>query len=367
MDMRIIVAMDSFKGSLTSVEANRAVREALAEHDVIEVPISDGGEGFLDAWLLTHRQAEVITQDVLSLDGTMRQARHGWLDLTQEAVIEVAEASGLTLVDTLDPLRYSSYGTGLQIRHALERGATRITVGLGGSATVDGGKGLLEALGVRFLDETGHVIDSFPHQLERVAQVDWTGLLPEVRHVEFRIASDVTNPLLGPSGAAAVFGPQKGLAQSDVARYDEQLAAYACCFERDVTGQPGAGAAGGIGFALYQLGAVYGSGIDEVVRWSNLEETLRTADWFITGEGRFDEQSLHGKAPYGLARLAHAHGIPTLVFAGQTDLVDVPDVGIQAVFPIVSRVMTLEEAMQQAEPLLTNAVSRVMSILDKNA
>lgn len=367
MDMRIVVAMDSFKGSLTSVEANRAVREALAEHDVIEVPISDGGEGFLDAWLLTHPQAEVVTQDVMSLDRTVRKARYGWSERTREVVIEVAEASGLTLIDVLDPWRYSSYGTGLQIKDALGHGATRITVGLGGSATVDGGKGLLEALGVRFLDETGHVIDSFPHQLERVAQVDWTGLLPEARHVEWRLASDVTNPLLGPSGAAAVFGPQKGLALTDVARYDEQLAAYARCFERDVTGQPGAGAAGGIGFALYQLGAMYVNGIEEVMRWSNLEETLRTADWLITGEGRFDEQSLHGKAPYGLARLAHAHGIPTLVFAGQTDLVDVPDVGIQAVFPIVSRVMTLEEAMQQAEPLLTNAVSRVMSILDKDA
>lgn len=367
MDMRIIVAMDSFKGSLTSVEANRAVRKVLTEHDVIEVPISDGGEGFLDAWLLTHPQAEVVTQDVMSLDRTVRKARYGWSERTREVVIEVAEASGLTLIDVLDPWRYSSYGTGLQIKDALGHGATRITVGLGGSATVDGGKGLLEALGVRFLDETGHVIDSFPHQLERVAQVDWTGLLPEARHVEWRLASDVTNPLLGPSGAAAVFGPQKGLALTDVARYDEQLAAYARCFERDVTGQPGAGAAGGIGFALYQLGAMYVNGIEEVMRWSNLEETLRTADWLITGEGRFDEQSLHGKAPYGMARLAHAHGIPTLVFAGQTDLVDVPEVGIQAVFPIVSRVMTLEEAMQQAEPLLTNAVSRVMSILDKNA
>ncbi|MFN3367787.1 MAG: glycerate kinase, partial [Exiguobacterium mexicanum] len=176
-----------------------------------------------------------------------------------------------------------------------------------------------------------------------------------------------TNPLLGPMGAAAVFGTQKGLAKQDVVSYEERLSSYTRCFERDVTGEPGAGAAGGIGFALYQLGAVYVSGIEDVVRWSNLEETLQTVDWLITGEGHFDAQSLHGKAPYGLARLANAHGVPTLVFAGQSELIAVPDVGIEAVFSIVSRVMTLEEAMQQAAALLTDAVSRAFRLIDKDA
>ena len=365
--MRIVVAMDSFKGSLTSVEANRAVCRALPRHDVIEVPISDGGEGFLDAWLLTHPHAVAVTQDVMSLDGTMRQARYGWSELTREAVIEVAEASGLTLVVTLDPWRYSSYGTGMQIRHALEHGAKRITVGLGGSATVDGGKGLLEALGVRFFDEIGRGVESLPHGLEHVKHVDWSGLMPEAQHVEWRFASDVSNPLLGPVGASAVFGPQKGLASSDIVRYDNVLATYARCFERDATRLPGAGAAGGIGFAMYQLGATYVPGIEEVIHWSSLEDKLQEADWLFTGEGRFDEQTLHGKAPYGLARLAHEHGVPTLVFSGQTDLVAVPDIGIKAVFPIVSRVMTIEAAMAEAAPLLTNAVGRALRLIDKDA
>ncbi|WP_070328165.1 glycerate kinase family protein [Exiguobacterium aurantiacum] len=365
--MRIVVAMDSFKGSLTSQEANRAVRRALAEHDVVEIPVSDGGEGFLDAWLATHPEAKAVEQEVTALDGRVRQARYGWHEATREAVVEVAEASGLTLVNRFDPWRYSSYGTGMQLRQAIERGAGRITIGLGGSATVDGGKGVLEALGVRFLDESGRVLEPFPHGLERVKRVDWSGLMPEAKHVTWRIASDVTNPLLGHAGAAAVFGPQKGLAPSDVARYDDLMSAYAACFDRADTAVAGAGAAGGIGFAMYQLGATYVNGIEEVMRWSSFDAQLHGADWLITGEGRFDEQSLHGKAPYGLARFAHEHGVPTLVFTGQTDMTALPEVGIEAIFPIISRVMPLETALMEAAPLLTNAVTRAFRLIEKTS
>lgn len=365
--MRIVVAMDSFKGSLTSREANRAVSRALVGHDVVEIPVSDGGEGFLDAWLATHSDAEDVQADVVALDGQQCRARYGWHEATREAIVEVAEASGLTLVNRLAPWRYSSYGTGMQLRQAIERGARHITLGLGGSATMDGGKGVLEALGVRFLDKSGQVIGPFPHGLERVKGVNWSGLIPEVKHVTWRIASDVTNPLLGPTGAAAVFGPQKGLTPIDVERYDETLRAYARCFECDMTALAGSGAAGGIGFAMYQLGATYVNGIEEVINWSALENQLHGADWLITGEGKFDEQTLHGKAPYGLARLARTYDVPTIVFAGQTDMTALPEVGIAAIFPIISRGMSLETAMMEAAPLLTNAVSRAFRIIDENA
>ena len=179
------------------------------------------------------------------------------------------------------------------------------------------------------------------------------------------MASDVQNPLIGESGAAYVFGPQKGLAADVVKRYDRILNHYANCFEVDKRALPGAGAAGGIGFALLQLGAIYGSGIEEVVSWSKLEEQLEKADWLITGEGKFDAQSFEGKAPYGLARLAHTRGVPTLVFTEQSDYISHMESGIVAIFPIVSRIMTLEEAIWEAAPLLTNAVQRVRHVIEK--
>jgi glycerate kinase len=363
--MRIVVAMDSFKGSLSSVEANQAVCRALEGHEVTAIPIADGGEGFLDAWLAAHADGTIIEESVMCLDGIRRVARFGFEPSTKHAVIEVAETTGLTLLSHIDPWRYSSVGVGHQIVQALERGAKSITIGLGGSGTMDGGKGLLEALGVRFLDVNGSVLSTIPHQLDEVASIDWSGLHPRAREVVWRMASDVQNPLIGESGSAYVFGPQKGLAIDAVRRYDRILDHYANCFEMDSRALPGAGAAGGIGFALLQLGATYVSGIEEVIRWSKLEEQLEKADWLITGEGKFDAQSFEGKAPYGLARLAHMYGVPTLVFTGQSDYTAHMESGIIAIFPIVSRIMTLEEAIWEAAPLLTNAVQRVRHLMEK--
>lgn len=362
--MHIIVAMDSFKGSLSSIEANAAVSRALVDHEVMTIPISDGGEGFLDAWLETHPHAIAIEEEVQVLDGTKRVARYGWDENARHALIEVAEATGLTLVDHLDPWRYSSYGTGMQIVQAMQRGAKRITIGLGGSGTIDGGKGLLEALGVQFFDSEGKLLSSVPHRIDQVASIDWSKLHPSVSQVDWKMAADVSNPLVGVHGAATVFGSQKGLALEDMARYDEILRFYAGCFERPLTEWTGAGAAGGIGFALLQLGASYVSGIEEVVRWASLEDRFEGTDWLITGEGKFDAQTLEGKAPYGLARLAHTYDVPTLIFTGQSDFTSHIEAGIVAVFPVVSRVMTLEEAKWEAAPLLTSAVRRVFHVIE---
>lgn len=346
------------------MEANQAVRRALEGHDVFVVPISDGGEGFLDAWIATHAEAMLVEETVTCLDGVERNARFGFEPTTKHAVIEVAETTGLTLLSHLNPWHYSSIGVGHQIVQALNLGATSITVGLGGSGTIDGGKGMLEALGVRFLDVKGAALPSLPHQLEDVTSIDWSKLHPRAREIEWRIASDVRNPLTGDHGAANVFGPQKGLAAENVWHYDQLLGNYANCFQHDVRDAQGAGAAGGIGFALLQLGATYVSGIEEVVRWSKFEQQIKHADWLITGEGKFDAQSLEGKAPYGLARLAHTYGVPTLVFTGQSDYTSHIESGIVAIFPIISRIMTLEEAVWEAAPLLTNAVQRVRHVIE---
>ena len=238
--MRIVVAMDSFKGSLSSMEANQAVLRALEGHEVTVIPISDGGEGFLDAWITTHTEGTIIEENVVCLDGLQRIARFGFEPSTRHAVIEVAETAGLTLLSHVDPWRYSSVGVGQQIVQALERGAKIITVGLGGSGTMDGGKGLLEALGVRFLDANGAVLSTIPHRLEEVASIDWSGLHPRAREVVWRMSSDVQNPLIGESGAAYVFGPQKGLAADVMKRYDRILNHYANCFEVDRRALPGA-------------------------------------------------------------------------------------------------------------------------------
>lgn len=364
--MRIVVAMDAWKGSLTSDEANGAVARAFDEGEVVTIPMSDGGEGFLDAWHAM-QDGHIIEEEQLTLDETLRTTRFGWDEATRHAIIEVAEASGIQRVERLNPLFYSSYGTGVQIRQALDRGAQKITVGLGGSGTIDGGKGVLEALGVRFMDASGNVLPTYPHAIDRVASIDWSGLHSAVRDVQWRMASDVTNPLCGLSGAVYTFGQQKGVSRHDMERFDSAMKRYASCFEQDTMQQIGAGAAGGIGFALLQLGASVHRGIDEVMAWSRFDQIIETADWLITGEGRFDEQTLYGKAPFGLAKRAQRYGVPTIVFTGQSTMTSYREAGILTIIPVVSYPMTETEAFRDASTLLTAAVRRIIPLLQKQS
>ncbi|WP_180232949.1 glycerate kinase [Bacillus sp. AFS055030] len=370
--MNIIVAIDSFKGSITSLEATEVIKNALPQHNIIGIPVADGGEGTVTAFVQALK-GEMITETVPGPKGQPIQASYGWIDSDQTAIIEVAQASGITLIESsdLNPYCNSSFGTGAQIVSALNRGAKKIIIGLGGSATIDCGKGIMEALGVKFLNKYGHTVPTFPHSIDQVTEIDTSKLDPRLANVEFIIASDVTNPLLGKNGATFIFGAQKGLHTSQMNDYDEMIKRFADTINQSLAtnyiDHPGAGAAGGIGFMLYSfLGATYQSGIELLMKECDLEASIEKANLLITGEGRFDSQSLAGKLPIGVSLIAKKHNVPTIVFAGSIEdgLTELTDYGIIATIPIVSSVMTLEDAMTNASSLLHLAVKRTFNLID---
>lgn len=324
--MRIVIAPDKFKGSLTAAEVAQALAEGLSgrSFDVELIPIADGGEGTVEAALTSGYEA--VTVEVVGPLGDPVNATYA-IDGTADggtAVIELAAASGLSLVPhdaigrpRLSPLTATSYGTGELIRAALETGCTDIVLGIGGSANTDGGAGLLTALGARLLDERDQPISPGGGGLTRLARVDLTGLDPRIASTRFVLAADVTNPLLGPDGAAAVFGPQKGAGPADVELLDRALSGYAGLLAQQLGGKkselveaPGSGAAGGVGFAaLAVLGAGLRPGIDLVCELVGLDDRIVGADAVITGEGSLDDQSLAGKSPVGVARRAREAGV----------------------------------------------------------
>ncbi|MGD9604222.1 MAG: glycerate kinase [Gammaproteobacteria bacterium] len=327
--MRILIAPDSFKESLPAP----AVAAALARgmHAVLPdavfdlVPMADGGEGTLEA-LVAATAGTRVDVGVTGPLGERRRACYGLLGGERRtAVVEMAAASGLMLVpaNARDPTRTTSYGTGELFAHALGQPVDTLIVAIGGSATVDGGAGLCQALGVRFLDGRGHAITRplTGGMLSEIAHIDVTGLDPRIAGRRVLVACDVDNPLLGPHGAAAVFGPQKGASPAQVALLDAALAAFCTCVEArlgvTVRDRPGAGAAGGMGAALLAfLGAQLRSGVEIVIDAIGLDARIRAADCVITGEGRLDGQTLHGKAPLGVARLARRLGVPVVGVGG---------------------------------------------------
>ncbi len=355
--MKVTVAMDSFKGSLTSMEAGQAVaegvRRACPGAEILLSPLADGGEGTVEA-LTLGLGGELVSRTVTGPLGESVSARYGLLSDGITAVLEMASAAGLPLVPAhrRDPLHATTCGVGELIADTLDRGCRRFIVGIGGSATNDGGVGMLAALGYRFLDREGNPIPPGAVGLEQLARIDASNRRPELADCRFRIACDVDSPLCGPLGSSAVFGPQKGATPEMVERLDALLARYAritregnAAADPDL---PGAGAAGGLGFGfLAHLNGELVSGAQLVLEETGLEQRMAGSDLVITGEGRIDSQTALGKAPHAVAVLAGRLGCPAVGLGGMLTQ-DARPGELAAIFPILRRPCTLGEAMDPA-------------------
>ncbi|WP_214511987.1 glycerate kinase [Pseudomonas brassicacearum] len=363
--MKIVIAPDSFKDSLSAQGVADAIAQGLAEvwpdAQLIKCPMADGGEGTV-ASVLAACHGEWRHTRVRGPLGVAVEARWGWLAESRTAIIEMAEASGLQLVppEQRDACSSSTYGTGELIRAALDEGAGRVILAIGGSATNDAGAGAMQALGVVLLDDQGQPLPPGGLALANLSHIDLSGLDPRLAQVSFEIAADVDNPLCGPHGASAVFGPQKGATAQQVQALDRALGHFAerCAraLNKDVRDEPGSGAAGGLGFAAKAfLGAQFRTGVDVVAQLTGLAEAVNGADLVITGEGRFDAQTLRGKTPFGVARIARQHGVPVVVIAGTLGegYPALYEHGIDAAFALASGPMTLQQACTDAPRLLS--------------
>ena len=362
--MKLVIAPDSFKESLTAQEVASAIargwRTVYPQAEIHLCPMADGGEGTVDA-VLAASGGERRERQVRGPLGQLVPAHWGWLEDGQ-AVIEMASASGLHWVPPAqrDACITTSYGTGELILEALDAGASRIILGIGGSATNDGGAGLLQALGVRLLDADDQPLAAGGAALLDLQRIELDRLDPRLAKVEILVAADVDNPLCGPRGASHVFGPQKGASPEQVQLLDRALGHFAdvlaAVLGEDHRDVPGVGAAGGLGFAARAvLGASFRPGIELVAELSGLAEAMQNADLAITGEGRLDGQSLHGKTPVGVARVAQAAGVPVIALAGSLGegYQRLYEVGIEAAFSLAPGPLTLEQAMRDAATELT--------------
>lgn len=364
--MNIVIAPDSFKDALSARDATAAIasgiERALPEATLHRCPMGDGGEGTLDA-LLAATGAERRETDVQDALGRDARAAWGWQADSRTAFVELAEASGLQQLsrDERTALHSTTYGVGQLILAALDAGARSLVLTLGGSATNDAGAGMLVALGARLLDAQGQLLAPGGATLADLATLDLGGLDPRLASLEVQTAVDVDNPLLGPRGASAIFGPQKGASAADVERLDHALAHFADHAARalgeDFRDLEGAGAAGGMGFAARAfLGATLRPGIELVMDQVDFDALLADADWVITGEGQLDGQSLSGKTPIGIARRATRHGVPTVALVGRLgdEWQAAFDHGITAAFALADGPMSLDEALSRCASLLSD-------------
>ncbi len=369
--MKIVVAPDSYKGSLSATEVAHTIKTAIQEsgnHEVITKPMADGGEGTIEA-ILSATSGEQIQISTLGPLGESIETSYAIINQTT-AVIETAMHAGLYQVpdDKRNPDLTTTYGMGQAILDALDRGCQQIIIGLGGSATNDGGLGLLQALGLQVFDKNGNPLDKFGNDLLHIDAVQLDDLDPRLQDVKFRIACDVDNSLCGELGASAVYGPQKGATPEQIHLYDKALHHFANLLETQLDNNwqhtPGAGAAGGLGFAFLSLGAKLESGASLIAEAINLKQSIEVADLILTGEGQSDEQTLYGKAPGFVAELAKKFNKPTILLSGSlggnTAKLRKHFAGC---FSIVNQPLSLEECMDNTSTLLKEQTMQIMTLI----
>lgn len=372
--MKILVAANYLKGSLSAIQAAQTIERSILEVDnsilVEKIPIADGGDGTLDA-ITSFSAPKEMTSEVTGPLGNKIKAR--WLIFDENtAVIEAAQANGLCLLspDEYNPMLTTSYGVGELIRIAMEKGCGKIFVTIGGSSTNDGGIGLLQALGAKFQDNNGQELPSGGESLQRLSSIDLSGLHKRLGETEITCACDVENPLCGENGASFVYAPQKGASPEGVKILDKGLETLANATEkltgRDYRNFPGVGAAGGISFALKAfLNARLIPGFELIAELSGIEEKIRSANLVITTEGRFDSQTLRGKAPYQTVKLAKKYNIPVIMLAGSIERgLDIQKSGITAAFSIVGGPVSMEDSVNNAEALLANTAKQVINLIN---
>lgn len=373
--MKIVIAPDSFKESLTALEAAQAIengmRKVLSEADFVKIPMADGGEGTVQS-LVDATEGRIITKTVTGPLGEPVEAFFGISGDKKTAVIEMAAASGLHLVpiEKRNPLITTTRGTGELIIAALEYGIEHIIIGIGGSATNDGGAGMAKALGIKMLDADGKEIAEGGGALAEIAAINTAAIDPRLASVRIEVACDVDNPLTGPRGASAIFGPQKGATTEMVQQLDANLSHYADVIRKeigtDIEQIAGAGAAGGLGGGLMAfLSAELKSGVDIVLEATKLEDQLKDADFVITGEGKIDGQTVFGKTPIGVAKTAKKHSIPVIAIAGSlgSDSHKVHEHGIDAVFSIVPGIVPLSDAFKNASVNVERLAVNLASVI----
>ena len=374
--MKFVLAPDSFKESLTAKEVADAmeigIKRVLPDAKCIKVPMADGGEGTVQS-LVDGTNGTLYEVEVTGPIGNKVKARYGILGDNETAVIEMAEASGIHYVqgEERNPMLTTTFGTGEVIKAALDKGIKKILIGIGGSATNDGGIGMLQALGGRFLDKEGNEIAFGGGSLDKLDKIDLSNFDERIKDIELVVACDVSNPLTGENGASAIFGPQKGATPEMVKILDENLEHFAKIVKdqvgKDFANEKGAGAAGGLGFALITFcQGCLKPGIDIVIKYSNLEEKMKDASYVITGEGCIDNQTKFGKTPYGVAQIAKKFDIPVIAISGKLGegYKELYNYGFDALLSILPGIMTLDNALSSGKENIENTVEDIVRLLN---